>query len=103
MNYDKQSKQDLIDQVIDTFDQSLNDKQIELLRDSLDRIWNHGNKEFYSDFKSISDELPEIGRDIIGLTKDYEFKVTYLGKYNEWKCPITGGGLLVDIVKWKYE
>ena len=59
-------------------------------------------------YKLISDELPEKGRDIIGIDK-YGEKY-YCFKCNcknpmcmEWRCSLTGFGLMVDIVKWKYE
>lgn len=59
-------------------------------------------------YKLIDDELPEKGRDIIGIDKygekHYCFKCN-CKKPNcmEWRCSLTGFGLMVNIVKWKYE
>lgn len=61
-----------------------------------------------NDFISIKDELPEKGKDIIGLDKSGD--VHYCFRCNchnpnciEWRCSITGYGLIVNIISWKYE
>ena len=58
--------------------------------------------------KKIKDELPEKGRDIIGYTSDGEKKYLFrCNCYNqnckEWRCSLTGLGMIVKIEKWEYE
>lgn len=103
MEDDINGRNDLIDQVIDCFDDKLNNKNIELLRRSLLRVWNHGNNSFTFDFIEVSKKLPEKHKNIIGIKDNYEFQYCYLGTYNEWRCSLTGFELLIDIIKWKYE
>lgn len=61
-----------------------------------------------SEYKSIKDELPEKGKDIIGLDEDgntyYCFRCNCPNpNCTEWRCSITGFGLIINIVKWQYE
>lgn len=58
-------------------------------------------------FISISDSLPDKGKDIIGL--DDEGNIIYCFRCackrpecKEWRCTITGSGLMVNVIKWKY-
>ena len=58
--------------------------------------------------KNIKDELPEKGKDIIGITPYGEKKYVYrCNCYNpnctEWRCSLTGYGLIIRIVEWEYE
>lgn len=58
--------------------------------------------------KKIKNELPEKGKDIIGYTSDGEKK--YLFRCNchnpdckEWRCSLTGMGMIIKIIEWEYE
>ena len=52
----------------------------------------------------ITDQLPDKGRNIIGYDSDGDKHYCFLNTCcNEWRCSITGYGLLIDIVKWKYD
>jgi hypothetical protein len=56
--------------------------------------------------KYTKDELPERGKDVIGYTKEGEKKYVFLCNTPgcmEWRCSVSGFGLLVDIDKWEYE
>ena len=60
------------------------------------------------EFISIKDQLPEKGKDIIGIDKNgdrhYCFRCACLNENCiEWRCSLTGYGLFVDIRKWIYE
>jgi hypothetical protein len=60
------------------------------------------------EYKLIQDELPEKGKDIIGIDEDGNERCCFRcachnDKCIEWRCSITGYGLLINIVKWKYE
>jgi hypothetical protein len=59
-------------------------------------------------YTSISEQLPEKGKDIIGI--DTHGGVHYCFRCNcnnpnckEWRCSISGLGLLIVIKEWKYE
>jgi len=61
-----------------------------------------------SEYKSIKDELPEKGKDIIGLDEDGNTYHCYRcacpnPNCKEWRCSILGYGLIIDVVKWKYD
>ena len=52
-------------------------------------------------------ELPIKGKDVIALCTDgLERKVFRCAckneKCTEWRCAITGFGLIIDVVKWRY-
>lgn len=58
--------------------------------------------------KNIEKELPEKGKDIIGFTSDGEKKYVFRCNCNnpkckEWRCSLTGMGMIVEIVQWEYE
>ena len=58
--------------------------------------------------KKTKDELPRKGRDIIGYTSNGEKKYVFRCNCHnpnctEWRCSITGYGLMVKIVEWEYE
>ena len=61
-------------------------------------------------FQSVNNktmELPIKGKDIEGITsngeKVYCFRCDCQDPYcSEWRCSITGCGLIVKIVKWEY-
>jgi hypothetical protein len=58
--------------------------------------------------KYVKDELPRKGKDIIGYTSDgekhYVFRCNcYNPNCTEWRCSITGFGMMLKIVKWEYE
>lgn len=60
-----------------------------------------------SNFIEIDDELPEKGKDIVGIdeygSKYYCFRCAcHNPKCMEWRCSITGYGLMVNIVRWTY-
>lgn len=57
---------------------------------------------------SVNEELPEKGKDIIGI--GYNGRVYHCFRCachnpncKEWRCSLTGNGLLISIEKWKYE
>ena len=57
---------------------------------------------------NIEDKLPEKGTDIIGYDpngdKHYCFRCNCHNiNCMEWRCQITGGGLLIKVVKWEYD
>lgn len=60
------------------------------------------------EYIDINKKLPKKGKDIIGMTPNNEKK--YLFRCNcpnkdckEWRCSLTGMGVMVEINKWKYE
>lgn len=58
--------------------------------------------------KNIKDELPEKGVDIIGITPNFERMYVFRCNCHnpnckEWRCSLTGMGMMVDILYWKYE
>lgn len=60
------------------------------------------------EFILVSEEYPQKGKPIIGIDdeglKHYCFKCACKNpNCKEWRCSITGGGLMVNIIKWKYE
>ena len=57
---------------------------------------------------NIKDKLPEKGEDIIGYdsngNKHYVFRCSCPNENClEWRCSLTGFGMLVEIIKWKYD
>lgn len=57
---------------------------------------------------NINDVLPDKGKDIIGVdgngNKHYCFRCAcHNDKCTEWRCSLSGFGLIIDIIKWKYE
>lgn len=55
------------------------------------------------EFNLISDQVPERGKNIIGIDDRGEKHYCYLSKIgDEWRS-LFGGGLLINIVKWKYD
>jgi len=60
-----------------------------------------------NEFINIKDQLPEKGKDIIGV--DNNGDISYCFRCNchnpnctEWRESLSGYGLIVNIVKWKY-
>lgn len=55
------------------------------------------------DWKDINKEKPERGLTV--ETKDSEgvVRLAYLCKHcgNEWRCAMTGYGLMIDVVQWR--
>ena len=56
----------------------------------------------------ISEELPEKGKNIIGIDnrgkKHYCFRCACHNQdCLEWRCSITGYGLIIHVIKWTYE
>jgi len=52
-------------------------------------------------------ELPIKGKNVIALCTDGKEREVFRcacknEKCNEWRCAITGFGLMIDVVKWKY-
>ena len=65
-------------------------------------------KNMENEFILVKEQLPEKGKDIIGIDEDgnkhYCFRCAcHNPKCREWRCSLTGGGLIIDIVKWIYE
>ena len=54
-------------------------------------------------FTNISDKIPEIGKNVIGVDNEGNIHHCFLSKNIEWRCSLTGFGLLVDIKKWVYD
>ena len=59
------------------------------------------------DFINITDKLPEKGKDIIGIDdqdrEQYCFRCAcHNPNCKEWRCSITGNGLIINILRWKY-
>ena len=59
------------------------------------------------DFINIVDELPNKGKDIVGLgkhgVKHYCFRCAcHMEKCKEWRDSFMGASLMVNVVKWKY-
>lgn len=59
------------------------------------------------DYILVTDELPKKGMAILGVNEDgYTYGCYRCNCPNpdckEWRCSITGYGLIVDIKKWKY-
>ena len=56
----------------------------------------------------IENEYPEKGKDIIGIDKDgnkhYCFRCACKNNNcKEWRCSITGFGLMINIIEWEHE
>jgi hypothetical protein len=111
MNNYEEERDAIIDQIIDglegLLDNSLKDNHRNFLKKSLNRLWKHGFKRgelsASDDYISIKDQLPEIGKNIIGIDENDNIHYCYLSKFNEWRCSLTGFGLIINIIKWKYE
>lgn len=59
------------------------------------------------EFIDIKNELPEKGKDIIGVTSDGDIKYCFrcnchVHNCKDWRDSTTGFGLIVNIIKWKY-
>jgi hypothetical protein len=59
------------------------------------------------DWIDISDELPEKGKDIEYISsngsKGYAFRCACPNpNCREWRCTVTGYGLIINVIKWKY-
>lgn len=59
-------------------------------------------------FILIKEQLPEKGKDIIGIdrndNKHYCYRCTCQNhNCKEWRCSLTGYGLMIDVEKWIYE
>lgn len=57
---------------------------------------------------SLKQQLPEKGKNIIGIDEEgnkyYCFRCAcHNPNCKEWRCSLTGSGLIIDVVKWKYE
>ena len=56
---------------------------------------------------NITDKLPDKGKDIIGIDKygekSYVFRCNcHNPNCKEWRCSLTGFGILKNITKWRY-
>jgi len=53
---------------------------------------------------NIKDKLPETGKEIKYIDSDGYEGITYLCPCckKEWRCPITGSGVFIDVIKWQY-
>lgn len=61
-----------------------------------------------NNFILIKEQLPDKGKNIIGIdengNKHYCFRCACSNQdCKEWRCSLTGHGLIINIVKWKYE
>ena len=61
-----------------------------------------------TDWINVIDKLPEKGKDIEYIDsngrKGHAFRCACHNlNCKEWRCSITGYGLIVDVVKWKYK
>ena len=61
-----------------------------------------------NEFILVKEQLPEKERDVIGIddsgNKHYCFRCAcHNQKCREWRCSLTGSGLIIDVVKWIYE
>ena len=61
-----------------------------------------------NEFISVKEQLPEKGKDIIGIDEDgnkhYCFRCACPNpNCKQWRCSLTGSGLIIDVVKWIYE
>lgn len=59
-------------------------------------------------FISVKERLPEKGEDIIAIDKDGNKHYCFRCACNnpnckEWRCSLTGYGLIIDVEKWTYE
>lgn len=56
------------------------------------------------EYTLISDQLPDKGKNIIGIDDQGEEKYCFRSECcNEWRCSLTGFGLMINIIKWKYD
>lgn len=60
------------------------------------------------EYTLLEEKKPDKGKNIIGLDEDDEVYYCFRcncknPECNEWRCSVTGYGLMVDIIKWKYE
>lgn len=55
-------------------------------------------------YTMLSECKPEPNKEIKYIDSDNNTGFAYLCPccLNEWRCPITGSGLLIDVVQWKY-
>jgi len=61
-------------------------------------------RKFMYNYIMLKDQKPERGKDIEYIDSDGEHGYAYLCNCcgREWRCTITGGGLMIDVVKWRY-
>jgi hypothetical protein len=60
-----------------------------------------------NDYININEKLPEKGIDIIGIDEYGDKYYCYRCSCNnlnckEWRCSMTGYGMIIDITKWQY-
>ena len=60
-----------------------------------------------NNFISTAAELPKKGKDIIAKDDDGSEHYCFLcacqnPKCTEWRCSLTGYGLIINVVEWKY-
>lgn len=61
-----------------------------------------------NEFILVKEQLPQKGKDIIGIDEDgnkhYCFRCAcHNPNCKEWRCSLTGSGLIINVVKWIYE
>ena len=61
-----------------------------------------------TEYTLITDQLPEKGKNIIGIDDQGEEKYCFRcacsnPNCTEWRCSLTGFDLMVNIVKWVYD
>lgn len=76
----------------------LSETWIDIFETELEKRSGNVNDEYFH----FSNKKPKINEDIVGFDEYDNKYFCYLSRYNEWRCSLTGAGLLVDIIKWKY-
>jgi len=56
-----------------------------------------------NDYIMLKDKKPERGKDIEYIDSNGNHGYAFLSqRCDEWRCIITGFGLIIDVVKWRY-
>jgi len=77
---------------------SILDEENDIKQEIKKRLGKDKNENLYN----IEDKKPEHYKDIVGYDKDNIIHYCFLSEYDEWRCSLTGFGLSVKIIKWKY-
>ena len=48
-------------------------------------------------------KYPIINKDVIAFDKEGNMYYCFLSRCKEWRCQISGGMLLINVVEWKYD
>ena len=61
------------------------------------------NLEAKMEWNNYPDTKPEPGKDVEYIDSNNHHGYAFLSqRCGEWRCVISGGGLMINVVKWRY-